>query len=69
MIRYWHYTELNQLEKSIWMSLHYAFYTPTIFRFEHKNLAIVLRISSTDENAKQLSLDQADCFSAWTVET
>ncbi|MFT6876753.1 MAG: hypothetical protein ACI9XK_004894 [Granulosicoccus sp.] len=47
----------------------YAFYTSTIFRFERKILAIVLGIPSTDENAKQLSLGQADCFSAWTVET
>jgi hypothetical protein len=47
----------------------YAFYTSKVFRIERRILAIVLKLPATDEHAKQLSLGNADSFSAWTVET
>ena len=47
----------------------YAFYTSRVFSVERRILAIVLGIPTTDEHAKQLSLGNADSFSAWTVET
>jgi hypothetical protein len=47
----------------------YAFYTSKVFSVERKILATVLRIPTTDEHAKQLSLGNTDSFSAWTVET
>ena len=46
----------------------YAFYTSPAFRIERKLLALALRVSSADEDARALATGQSQRFSAWIVE-
>ena len=45
-----------------------AFYTSRLFKFERYLLAIVLRLNSTDEQARKLADGSIKTFSAWRVE-
>lgn len=45
-----------------------AFYTTPLFKVERAILSLIARKHSSDDDVRELSLGNTECFSAWTVE-